>query len=503
MPVGRYCYWYDPQAPAGPEEPERVARARRRLLATLDSAADADPTDDLVAGQRVRYWLEAAATDTALAAARACAGTPWWCAALRGWVLHESGDAAAAGAVFDSALAAMPEPERCAWSDVSLLLENEVRDRYERLECGARADLEHRFWWLATPFFSRGGNDRRNEHFARRTLAHLARQSPTAYESRWGDDMEELLLRYGWAERWSRRESAPGVQQHSVSVIGHESAPTHRWTSDARLLDAPYAATSTDWEPDAPDARERFATPSARLLSDLDAASSVFLRGDSMLVVTTFAWPSVERLSSASSSVVLAREDVAPTVTPALEDSTGGVALTIVPGEPHLVSIELLADSGLAARARYALSPPARAAGVVALSDLLPFRPEGDADVTFEDAARLALRGSRVVAPARLGVYWELHGLGAGRHPLEMSLSMVAEREGWLTRAWRRLSGRSRAAPPDLRWADLPLVTGDRVGRSVMIELPALEPGRYELQLCARGSGAARACAVRALTIVR
>lgn len=501
--IGRYCYWYDAGTPTGPVEPERIAEARRRLLALLDSAAAADPADDLVAGQRVRYWLEAGAPDTALAAARGCAATPWWCAALRGWALHEAGDAAGAGAAFDSGLAAMPDEERCAWNDVSSLLDGDARKRYERLDCAGRAALEHRFWWLATPFFSRGGNDRRNEHFARRALARLARESATTYDARWGHDMEELLLRYGWADRWSRRDPSPGLQQRGVSVIGHEPAPAHQWTADARLLDAPWEATRDDWEPDAPDAPERYAAPEARLLVALDAAAAIFQRGDSMLVVTTFARPREARLDAARANVVFAREEASPTVVPSTPDASGGVATALVHQAPHLVSVELLADSGAAARARFAVSPLAGGRGSLALSDLLPYRPERDADTTFDDAVRLALRGTATVAPGRLGIYWEVYGLGDGRHPLETSLAIVAEREGWLSRAWRRVRGRSQLAPVNLRWTDLPLASGGRARRAVAIELPPLEPGHYELELHVRDADGRSATTSRWLTVRR
>lgn len=501
--IGRFCYWYSTEDPAGPPEPARIGAARRHLLATLDSAATADPTDDLVAGQRVRYWLEAGAPDTALAAARACKGTGWWCAALRGWALHEAGDAAGAGAAFDSALAAMPGDVRCAWRDLSLLLAGEARKRYAHLGCAEREAVERRFWWLATPFFSRGGNDRRNEHFARRAMALLARESATTYDSRWGDDMEELLLRYGWAERWSRRELTAANQDHGASVVGHEPMPAHQWVADARLLEDPSQATAQDWAPYDPQARERFAAPEARLLVGLDARATSFRRGDSMLVVTTFARPREARLDRARASVATVREDAAPTlVTPAL-DSAGGVATTLVRDVPHLVSVEMLGDSGAAARVRFAVSPPAGAPGQLALSGLLPYRPERDADTTFDDAVRLALRGSATAAPERLGIYWEVYGLAQGRHPLETSLSIVGERAGWLERAWRRVRGRAAGAPVNLHWTDLPLVRDERAGRSIALELPALEPGRYTLQLCVRASDRRAACAYEGLDVTR
>src|SRR6266446_5071034 len=119
--IGRLRYWYESGADedSAPEEPPRIRRARARLLAALDQAAAALPGDEWIAGQRVRYLLEDGQHRLAAQAAEQCRAVTWWCEALGGMVRHAERDFAGADSLFAAALAAMPEDERCRWSDIS------------------------------------------------------------------------------------------------------------------------------------------------------------------------------------------------------------------------------------------------------------------------------------------------------------------------------------------------------------------------------------------------
>src|SRR5688572_29497753 len=77
--IGRFCYWYDSTESEVLPEPRQIKEARMRLLSMLDSAASATESDaqSWVAGQRVRYLVEAGRTEDALTAARGCAGDAW------------------------------------------------------------------------------------------------------------------------------------------------------------------------------------------------------------------------------------------------------------------------------------------------------------------------------------------------------------------------------------------------------------------------------------------
>ena len=85
--VGRYCYWrgdadIDDDRPPPPERPE-VRERRASLVRQLDSATSALPGDVWLAGQRVRYLVEADSTDAALRfALHDCRAGTAWCNAL-------------------------------------------------------------------------------------------------------------------------------------------------------------------------------------------------------------------------------------------------------------------------------------------------------------------------------------------------------------------------------------------------------------------------------------
>ena len=89
-----------------------LSASRENLMHVLDTAATLLPGDDWIAGQRVRYLVDAGDGNSALRAARACRGTSWWCEALEGMALHVVGDFEGAEQAFAKALASMPAKKR-------------------------------------------------------------------------------------------------------------------------------------------------------------------------------------------------------------------------------------------------------------------------------------------------------------------------------------------------------------------------------------------------------
>src|SRR5690606_774280 len=214
--VGSYCYWYDENEGPGPAEPARIARVRQALLAYLDSLSERQPADGWLTGQRVRYRLDDGDTAAALTVAGSCAAERWWCAALSGLALHHADRTAAADSMFAVALAAMPDDLACRWRDVGMLLDDRARRSYQSLPCPDREPVERRFWWLASPLWSEAGNGFRAEHFSRLVLGAIAGEGATPYGGRWTGDMNELVVRYGWPGRWSRRERGSGTMPEIV-----------------------------------------------------------------------------------------------------------------------------------------------------------------------------------------------------------------------------------------------------------------------------------------------
>jgi hypothetical protein len=132
----------DADAALYPEQRDTVRQARAGLIDALAQLAVAAPADDWLHGQRVRFAMDQGDTSAARALVRRCEAAGWWCALLDAWVEHRVGDASAAEARFDAALAAMPAAERCRWTDVGELLpDRDARERYRALPCERRADV--------------------------------------------------------------------------------------------------------------------------------------------------------------------------------------------------------------------------------------------------------------------------------------------------------------------------------------------------------------------------
>lgn len=336
--IGRLCYWDNNGEWRPPADGPAAARARHTLLAALARAATADPADDWVAGQRVRYQLEAAwaaatppdaarqafgraprervgdrpseraaATtprDSALAgadsAAAACRGTAWWCQALVGLAHHAAGRHAAAAAAHSSARALLPDAAaRCAWDDLSPWLPPGAARAYRRLPCGSaeRARYERRAWRLAQPFWTLPANDLRAELAARRTLVRLHAAGPNPQALPWGDDLAASDVRYGVPTAWSARDAVVvGLGPASPAVVGHEPTPSYDFWPDARALDpaallapAPRLPGAAAWalRRDRPQTRYAPAYAAAGVYA-LPHQLARFRRGDTLVVVGTY-----------------------------------------------------------------------------------------------------------------------------------------------------------------------------------------------------------------------
>ena len=139
--IGRYCFTDDDDTSEYalpeplPTESPRVVSARVEFLAQLDSLSELLPGDDWIAGQHVRYLIEAGDLTAADQRARRCAATRWWCDALVGMVHHAAWRYADADSAFALALARMPEAERCAWTDLTALFADSLARDYERASC--------------------------------------------------------------------------------------------------------------------------------------------------------------------------------------------------------------------------------------------------------------------------------------------------------------------------------------------------------------------------------
>jgi len=484
--VGRFCYWWDDgEFPPTPEPPKTKA-ARAALLDRLARGAKRVPGDGWIAGQRVRYLAEDDRALDAVNAARECRAAASWCAALAGFAFHAAGDFVRADSAFAVALAAMPERERCRWTDISLLLEGDARKRYQRLPCTQRGEFEARFWALSRPLYLVPGNDFRTEHFARLTMARLIRMSGYPHDMPFGDDSEELLVRYGWETGWTR--SPPSMSNpFDMHVIGHEPTPAFDFVPAADVLEMPDSAKPSDWELHDRTAQSRYAPRYARSVGDLDHQVAFFRRGDSALVVAAFDATAQTAFAHDTIDAALA---VAPATNPdsviVNRDSAAlrrGLLVATAEWRPAIISIEAR-DSAerRVARARGVFRPPP-STGRVTISDLLLFDDPAKLPTSLDEATARARGSLKVDRTKPVGVYWEMYGVSPAGETLAYRLTVTRERTPWYRRAAEKLGVVERRAPVRMQWDEPSARPGAAHARALAVDFSTLPEGRYRIEL--------------------
>lgn len=529
----RYCPGYPPakldtipgdertdaDASLLPAQRDSIHAARAALLDRLAALARAAPGDSWIIGQQLRFTVEQHDTTAARALATRCPPSDAWCGMLRGWTEAQLGDLARAEAAFDSALAAMPDQERCRWTDIEPLLDGRrARSHYHALPCPDRAREERRFWWLADPMLSEPGNARRAEHFARRVTVALHAAVPQDDRMHWspaygGDALAAMIVRFGWPayfwwagededashrdwtqqqpERWS-------VPPTATFWSAEYSLGRLQLTPDESQWDDPFAAgawTATDavaplahprrWKP-----REHWVPPvPLALLADEQVALLRRAEGTLVVVATDPASVVGRRLlvpdgdslvaalvltTSPDSTLVLAERRVAASglVTVSGLARRGGPALLAVELRPARAPAGNAAPNVPRRRARVALTLPSSLTGMddgeraISTPVLLEAgnARDGEVDDSLPALAQRMLGGTTLTdgahrSDARVALYWESYGWRAG-DTLEVTLRVRRVDRGALSRLAGALRvpglGSEGSDAAAVHWTELP-----------------------------------------------
>lgn len=502
--LGRFCLIHEEGAGRKPRvEDEEVRRRRGRLIERLGSAARRFPGSAWIAGQRVRYLVQAGRSGAAVEAARACRAEGWWCRALEGFALHEAGRPGRADTAFRAALEAMADARRRSWLDLSPVLEEEARDRLAGLSGRARQAWRARLWWLSDPLWSVAGRGRRVGHLARHVRSRLLREAGGPYGVAWGEDLEELIVRYGWPVAWSRLRPEGLGGGFEVPVVGHYASHARSMIPPAAVLAEPSGADSGSWplEPTVP--RTAYAPPYLDTLVRPPVELSRFPRPDTLHLVAAWRWPE----GKGASARLRLEQGPGRLVGVASGRQAGSTGRLVVAGplRPMVASLELVARGRRrAARHRTGLRPLDRPEGLPGVSDLLltvPAErdPSRDGNVRAggrDTGAGLSGAAARARPPGparpgeRIGLYWEVYGPAALLQGGTTELRLLRTGGGFFRGVAEALGlvGERRAVT--VGWPTAPGPTGRVHPGTVTLTLPDdLEPGGYRLELVVRAPG--------------
>jgi hypothetical protein len=486
--VGRFCEWHpNVRDYVVPDEGRDIVRARTQLLRDLERASAAVPGDDWIMGQRIRYLTEAHDT-SAVSVARSCRATKWWCDALLGLALHVSGDFAAADSVFAVALDSMPAPTRCHWLNLAPLLDDDIRGTYRKLSCEQREAIDARIWWVSDPLYMTPGNERRTEHFSRVLHTALQQNSANTYGLSWGGDLAELILRFGWAEKWTQEPPRSTYLDSKASITGHEREPGYHFfltqpPPDSLSLIADSVFDIYQFPP-----REQYAPIYSRGFVRLDAQVARFRRGDSTKVVAAYDVNSdtiFGRVGRKFAAAVIAMSDetTPPSKTEVAESPVKNVLTVSTPWKSQLIGVELLAtDSAGAARWRSGFAEIPLDSGRISVSDLLFVDGTPSLPADLDEAVARAHGGTKFRRNQKIGLFWELYGRTPVDSALPISLTITPVDQSLLRRAFRALRIAPRLTPLNIRWQENG-ASGVLSARSVLLDLSLVPAGKYSVKL--------------------
>ena len=530
--VGRFCLRFedgeDESEWTVPEEPIEFGMARVQVLGELAKIHAQIPRDSWILGQRVFYMGEVGDWRGAESLIRRCGGGNWWCTSLLGFVRHEQGDWNTAADLFALAITQMPEGE--SFLSLGLLLDPDALEVYEGSSDQAAA--EDRLWLLSDPLYLVDGNDRMTEQYARAVLVRMRREAVNPYGVEWGDDIEELTLRYGAEGAWERRRGiANGTLQDTRSIVGRHHPKSQEFLPPDEALEDPALVAPGDWTLEQRRPWTGYAPPYAPDLNALETQVARFRRGDSLLVAGAFA-PEEEdavtdsRRQTRNPRIVDLRarrnedrgdrqarlnpfgrppEEPEPFIAEEPEpegpvqsalflidiesgaqhevhgEGPSGVFQLQVPNGRYVVAIEAFSpDAKQAWRDRHGLWQDPIIPGLAAMSDLLILAGGGEIPTSLDEALPTALPAVRIRAGEPFKVAWELYGLQIGE---SASVRIGVDQGG--AGLFRQLGQFLRVLEPDspvvMTYQDAgPDVLG-RVFRAVQLNLPDLEPGEYTL----------------------
>ncbi len=487
--IGRLCVWDDGDDAYTPrEESEAIRSARVDFLAALDSLAEAVPGDHWIFGQRIRYLVEADRAKDAEALSVVCRlPERWRCDAYLGYSRYHLEAIPSAQTAFEEALQAMPADLRTQWTDPGPLLDADLSDWID-LQGDSALAAAH-LWTLADALFLAAGNDRWTGHLSRWVYAMSSDRARNPHGLRWGDDMTEATIRYGWPVAWER--SWPRAGQRSFSVTGRDQPAAARTFPPAAVLDRG-EEDAVVWQIPDGHARSTHLPPFLDSIVHLDGQVGRFWRREGVAIAAAWALPENSRLGgpepvrenqSLEAGLFVAQAGAVVMDARTVAGARDTVRLSgIAPwSDWGIVSFEVLdADLRRAYRLRTGVGMRRVPPDVLSISDLMLLDDDVE-PANFEEMLAV-LRGTSEVAPGNhLGVAFEVYGLGFRSQVVGFNAWVERRGEGILSRAarWLGLTGPNQEV--SIGWEEPGPSRPEPLFRSFRIGLPAVEAGDYDI----------------------
>ena len=395
-------------------------------------------------------------------------------------------------------------------------------------------DMRARVWTLADPLYLVAGNDRESEHYARWTFSKISRGARNPWAMRWGDDLEEITLRYGWDRGWERVRPEFGAVGGVANVIGHQLPNGKEFAPPGRVLEMPSMTPPGAWVPEEKRPRTTHVPAYAPTFLPGVAQVAVFHRGDSIVVATsTTLPPHPDSVLKSGTDRSPARDDVAaegpvPWPQPALLDGPEQIGLFLVdeagrirgtssnlregalwlsvPAGKYLLSVEAWApEKGLGGRIRFGITTEALPDDLATLSDLMLLSPPhlGDAlPETLVSALPTMRSSTQLESKDRLVLGWEVFGLGWRQEDVSFELSFYKEGESFFGRIGRWLGFGGREEPIRIGWSEPGPAESGPWFRSVEVTIPEVDPGQYVFRLGVTSRGREELVRTRVVEIV-
>jgi len=510
-----------------------LVEARDDFIEAMAAAADRMPADEWILGQRIRYLGEAGRWEDALRLARGCGGAALsWCSVLEGFALHGMRRYEMALKRFRRGLEAMDPEETRKWKDPSMLLDGRGSDVLEDASDEDQwEDVRARVWTLANPLYLVAGNDRESEHYARWTFSKMSDGARNAWGMRWGDDLEEITVRYGWERGWERVRPDFGAGRDVVTVIGHQLPDGKQFTPPGRVLEGPWTLQPRAWIPEGERPRSAHVPAYAPSLLPGIAQVALFHRGDSTVVAASTelpanldtvpngaaSWPRIGNDAVAEGPILWPQppllegaEQFGLFVVDEMDRISGtsrgpreGVLHLTVPAGKYLLSVEAWApEEGLGGRIRHGISTEVIPDDLATLSDLILLHPGDTLPQNLFSALPSMRSSARLEVDTPLVLGWEVFGLSSRQEDVSFQLSFYKEGEGFFGKVGRWLGLGGQEEPLRIVWSEPGPSDIGPWFRSIEVTIPEVDPGEYVFRLGVTTPGRGELARTRLVEIV-